>query len=189
MHNIEYHSYAENIHRDYVQRELDHYVSGETRGEGGHGLPNDIRWLENIGICEDYEAAQSCIADHDRKWYDQLAVRYYESTPAQSKTLTGLREKTKAACEEYYSRNEKIWAETVTADFVGCKTCGSRLSRIHIRSNRCPVCGSDLRPETMRKSVASAKAKWEKARTAEQEYIKKHGKKTVKWLVKIEYHT
>lgn len=187
MHNIEYHSYPENIKRDYVQRELDHYVSEETRGEGGHGLGQNIRWLENI--CADRDEAESFIRDHDRNWYDQLAVRYYVSTPKQCKALDNLRAKIKAAYYEFYSRNSKIWAETVKAELVGCKTCGSRMSRVYLKTNRCPVCGNDLRPESMRKSVEAAKAKWKKAQDAEQEYVKKHGKKTVKWLVKIEYHT
>lgn len=189
MHNIEHYTYNENVKRDWVQKELDHYVANETRGEGGHGLGQNIRWLDSVQVCEDYEAAETKIQSLDRGWYDQLAVRYYECTPAPSKPLTILREKVKAASDEYYARNGKIWAKTVTAEFVGCKKCGSRLSRVFLKTNRCPVCGNDLRPETMKKSIATAKAKWEKAQAAEREYIKRHGKKKVMWLVKIEYHT
>lgn len=189
MHNIEYYSFVEKINRYWAQQKLDGYVKQQTYQEGGHGLDKPIRWLESEPICEDEDTAREVIRKRDNGWYDQLAVRYYDPEPIQSKPLTILREKIKTACDEYYARNGKIWAETVTAEFVGCKKCGSRLCRMFLKTNRCPVCGNDLRPETMQKSIATAKAKWEKAQAAEREYIKRNSKKKVMWLVKIEYHT
>lgn len=189
MHNIEYYSYGENIKRDYVQQTLDAYVKRQTYGEGGHGLEKGIRWLEHEPVCEDDEAARELIGKRDKGWYDQLAVRYYESEQMQSKKLSELRQKIRDTYDEYMRRDREIWAEGVKAEFVGCKACGSKLSRVHIKRNRCPVCGADLRPASTLKSVETAKAKWEKASLAVKKYIATHSKKKVMWLVKIEYHT
>lgn len=188
-HNIEYREYIENINRDYVKRELDHYVSQADWQEGCSGLYNGIRWLDNVPVQADSEAAEKYISAHDRGNYDNLAVRYYEHHPKQTEALKALTEKGCKALKEYEARDTAVWAETVAAQFVTCKACGSKLSRIHIKTNRCPVCRADLRPETQLKRVAAAKAKWDKAVEARKEYIKKHSDRKVMWLVKFEYHT
>lgn len=188
-HNIEHFTYAENIHRDYVKRELDNYVAHADWQEGCSGLYNSIRWLDTMPICEDEEAARAAIERLDRRNYDNLAVRFYRPVCQKTKGLETMKQKTKAAYEDYITRDREIWAETVKAEFVGCKGCGSKISRVHIRGNRCPVCHADLRPKTTLKAVAAAEARWRKAVDAEKTYEKQHGKKAVMWLVKIEYHT
>jgi hypothetical protein len=188
-HNIEHRTYIENIHRDFVKRELDHYVSQADWQEGCSGLYREIRWLDNVPVQEDYETAIQYIEDHDRRDYDNLAVRYYEYMPKQSAKRKELEMKVRDAYNEYVERERAVWASTVTAQFVTCKGCGSKLSRIHIRENRCPVCRTDLRPETQLKRVAAAKAKWEKVQQAKRDYEKAHSDKKIMWLVKFEYHT
>ena len=188
MHNIEYYTYSEDIKRDYVQKKLNARVMAETVQEGGHGL-EPIRWLDREPICNDYEDAQALIEKRDRKWYDQLAVRYYEPERGFSnKTLEGLKKKTVAAFEAYRAK-DFVWAKTLKAEYVGCKQCGSKIKRDYIRTNFCPVCRADLRPETTLKAVAAAETKWHKMQAAEADYINAHAKRYVKWLVKIEYHT
>lgn len=189
MHNIEYYSYAENVKRSAVEAELDEYVSAETYAEGGGGLTHPIRWLDGEFVCKDELAARELIEKRDKGWYDQLAARYYEAKPKQTKALEELRQKIKDTCDEYRRRDGEIWAEGVKAEFVGCKACGSKLSRVHIRTNRCPVCRADLRTQSMLKSVEAARAKWIKAQDAEKQYAMAHSDKKVMWLVKIEYHT
>jgi uncharacterized Zn finger protein (UPF0148 family) len=39
---------------------------------------------------------------------------------------------------------------------IGCKDCGSSLSRQHLAGYRCPVCQADLRSETQRKKFDTA---------------------------------
>ena len=188
MHNIEYFTYDENVKRDWVQKELDHYAAMEDWQEGCSGLGRPIRWLESVGICADYDEAEKCIQDHDRKWYDQLAVRYYE--PARgftNKKLEELRMKERAALDAYHAK-DCVWAKGLKAKYIGCKKCGSRIKREYIRTNRCPVCNADLRPETTLNAVKAAELRWKKAQAAANTYLHDHAKKTVKWLVKIEYH-
>ena len=189
MHNIQYFSYDEKVNRRKVEQEANEYVTREDWQEGCSGLYNPIRWLENVGICADYEAAQHEIEIRDRHDYDNLAVRYYE--PVRGFTDKRYEELKLHAIGAHASLNEKnkLWVQTVKAEFVGCRNCGSRLKRELIKSNQCPVCFSDLRPETTLKQVASAQAKLKKAQNACKEYERTHAKKAVKWLVKIEYHT
>lgn len=192
MHNIEYYDYPENIHRDYAWRELDYYVKQQTYQEGGHGLDKPIRWLESEPICEDYESAREAISRRDKGWYDQLAVRY--KAPARepekrSKQQQALEDKEKDAHAKLMAVDKVIWASGLKAEFVSCRSCGSKLKRRYIKSNRCPLCGADLRPESTIKQIDAARARWKKAEKAVTEYVRTHGKKEVRWLVKIEYHT
>ena len=76
-------------------------------------------------------------------------------------------------------------ASTLTTD----SKCGSRLKISYLTSNFCPVCKEDLRPEYILKSIRAADAKLESATKKLCDYIEKHSKKEVRWLVKIEYHT
>jgi len=190
MHNIEYYSYGENIKRDYVQRELDSYVAHADWQEGCSGLYHDIRWLESEPVCADEEAARETINRRDRGNYDQLAVRYYEPEPIKNnKAFEAMLEKAKAAYSDYLTKDRALYPETLKAEFIGCKGCGSRLSRVHLKFNRCPVCHADLRPKSALNAVASAETKWRKANKAVDNYKRKHATKKVMWLVKIEYHT
>lgn len=190
MHNIMYYEYDENINRDYVQRHINYEVKQGTYAEGGHGIYRPIRWLESLGVCADREEAERVIEINDRKWYDQLAVRFYEPVHGSAgKGEETLKEKRGACMDAFMAKERIIWAQTVKAEFVGCKACGSRLRRQNIKVNRCPLCGADLRPQTMLKEVEAAKARLVKAEAALKEYIAKHSKKKVMWLVKIEFHT
>lgn len=189
MHNVEYFTYDENIKRDWVQRELDHYVSCETHREGGHGLGQSIRWLENLPVQGDRGLAEKAIEQNDRGWYDQLAVKFLEPVLGfTDKKVEELRAKERTALDAYHAK-DSVWAKGLKAEYVSCKTCGSKLRRQYIQTNYCPLCRKDLRPESTLKAVEAAKSRWHKAQEATKAYIDQHAKKNVKWLVKIEYHT
>ena len=101
------------------------------------------------------------------------------------------REKYSAAFEKYRALNNKFhFAESKSA-FIGCQTCGSKISHEYLKGNCCPVCGNDLRPKSTRDTVAKYKANVDKAndliKAEEKKAIAKYSK--IKWLVKIEYHT
>jgi len=187
-HNIEYYDYAEKANKNTIQKDLDNYVSHRTWQEGGHGLEK-IRW--NDVVCESYDAAKEWIEKHDKGWYEQLAVAYkapvrgYED----SDKIRELNAKIAEARKLFMSRDDVLYPKTRTSEFIGCSACGSRLASKLLVSNKCPVCHSDLRPETMLKSIEAARAKYSKALKTKEEYVLKHTKKEIRWLVKIEYHT
>lgn len=187
-HNIRHITYPENVNRKKVQNELDTFVAHEDYQEGCSGLASPIRWIESV-ICNSYNEAIEKIERLDRGWYDQLAVRYYENESFTDKKIGELQKSVKELCDAYTKKNSEIPAQHFTADYVGCKSCGSKITRTFIKSNKCPVCHADMRSESTMNSIEAIKKKLEKARKALEEYTNKHAKKKVMWLVKIEYHT
>lgn len=183
MHNIEYFDYKENVNQREVDNEVQDYISenGEYGGES-------VRWCRDA-ICNNRADAEKWISEHDKGWYDQLAVRYYKPIPFKSKKLDELDAKVKEAFTVFNERNNANYIKTRTSEFIGCGNCKSRLASKYLQGNFCPICRADLRPDTTLKSIAAAKNKWENAQKTRQEYINKHSQKEIHWLVKIEYHT
>ena len=190
MHNIHHADYPLNVNKKSVQTEWDQYAAHEDWQEGCTGLDKNIRWIESP-VYETYEEAEKAIEKLDKGWYDQLAVKYKDNIPLTTKSekLKELEQKVSDAYKEYDKRSSALYVKTRTSEYIGCSACRSRLSSKHLVSNRCPVCHADLRPETTLKLIAAAETKWKKAQQAIKEYIDKHSKKEVRWLVKIEYHT
>lgn len=192
-HNIHHFDYPADVSKDEVFQQLNNFVRCEDWGEGGHLHP--IRWLSEPPLDSRYDAEQY-IEKNDKGWYDCLAVRYREPKPGmQSKAYLDLQQRFRKADMRYREMNQEVYATTITSAFIGCKNCGSKLSRKHLlscnRGNYCPVCNADLRPastlEKIRKAHASMleigkKMDMEKCRMA-----RRNGE--VRWLVKIEYHT
>lgn len=188
MHNIEYYTYPENCDRAKVKAEIDDFVAMEDYQEGCSGLYNPIRWIETE-IYPDYETAQKAIEKMDRGDYDNLAVRYIDFQRYTDAKVEELQEKVMDAYKELNRRDNIIYANTVKAAYITCKVCGSKLSRTHLTSNKCPLCRTDMRPESLKKIVDIARKKWETAQKNLVQYRRKKAKKTVMWLVKFEYHT
>ena len=184
-HNIEYRDYKENTDKKKIYEELNNYVEHATWQEGGSGIDH-ISW--NDHVCESYEAAKDWIEKHDKGWYDCLAVKFERPIRGTYDTKK-FDEKIRETCAVCTERSSVIYPKTRTSEFIGCDKCKSRLARTYLNRNYCPVCGNDLRPESMLKSITTATEKWKKAMMAKDEYVRKHSKKEIRWLVKIEYHT
>ena len=187
-HNIEYFTYPLNISKEKVKKELDGYVARADWQEGCTGLFRPIRWIENP-VYESHEEAAKAIDRMDTHNYDQIAVRYKYKEMKPDAKYDEMSKKADELYKEYNKRDKKLYAETLTSDFIGCKECGSRLNRKMLKSNFCPVCEKDLRPEYMKKSIQTAKDKWVKAKDSAAEYLQKKAKAEIMWIVKIEYHT
>ena len=144
MHNIHKVTYPENVNKKSVQQEWDSAAACAGKKEGASGLDKDIQWYDHI--CDNYEEAEEFITQHDSGWYDQLAVKYRTYPELSSKKMTDMKnrlEKAKARLDElngFHFANAK-------SQYVGCKKCGSKLSLRYMKSNYCPLCKSDLRPE------------------------------------------
>lgn len=187
-HNIELFDYSEKVNRKAVQKELDHYAAMEDWQEGCQGLYRDIRWIESP-VYANYDEASKAIDKLDRGDYDQLAVKYHYYHPPRDDKTEELKRKVLAAGDEYRKRDSAVYPRTVTSAMISCKKCGSKLAREYLRTNFCPVCRTDMRPEYIMKSIQAAKNKMLRAEKEVSDYYTKKGKKEVRWLVKIEYHT
>jgi len=187
-HNIKYHTYPENVDKKKVQRDWDNYVRQEDWQEGCSGLGQDIRWLPDI--CETQEAAELFIHQHDRKCYDQLAVRF-RCHASPSATTKALQERFLAAQKKYEEMSGKRHFADVKEKYIGCKSCGSRISSKYLKANFCPVCLADMRPETVLKRIRSSAERVKKLKAELEASVRKDAANTnqLRWLVKIEYHT
>lgn len=182
-HEIVHLRFDENTKRNRILEECNEYSrrSGESISQ--------IRFLE-APILDSYEQAEEYLRSQDSGWYDCLAVRYREATTP-SKRMQVLDKRCDAAMRAYRLLAEKPITSMTTAKFIGCKNCGSKLSRDHLRGSYCPLCNSDLRSETHQKKIRAADEKVKYA----QELLRKEKEKVaaksekVSWLVKIEYHT
>lgn len=194
-HNIKYFTYNENCNKKQVQRELDDFVADEDWQEGASGLICPIRWLENVGVCDNYTKAKQFIQASDRHNYDCLAVRYKEGNKDvedKDKKLKELTEK----CEKVYQAQVQLEQAyhfyNVKSETIGCKKCGSKIASKYMRTrNNCPVCYADMRPQTTLdriKALEEKSSECEKQMIARMDELAKKSSK-VKWLVKIEYHT
>lgn len=195
-HNIQYYDYPENVDKEKVFADLANYVRHEDWQEGGH--LSKIRWIPGP-VLESRDAAEKYIEKHDNGWYDCLAVRYRQpKSGVQSKAYLDLQQRSQKAQARYQSLVGAVYASTVKAAFIGCKNCGSKLSRKYILAknrgvcaNFCPVCGADLRPVTTQERIKKAFEAHREILGKMEEEAKRMAKRNgeVRWLVKIEYHT
>lgn len=63
---------------------------------------------------------------------------------------------TQEKAEKYVADNS---IHTHTSEFRGCKKCGSKLATKYIKGENCPLCGNDLRSETVVKTLRNYKEK------------------------------
>lgn len=122
--------------------------------------------------------------------YDGYAVRYHETGPMSDAYV----QLDKMRIDTFRKRNElcmKPYFADSYDEYIGCKACGSVISRPHLlkstRPNFCPVCGSDLRPKSVLDEIARADAYFnqlDQQLEAENQKIRDSG--TIRWLVQVE---
>lgn len=195
-HETHYMHFDYNTKREIIQSEGDKHCKYNSDYRGT--LYNRIIFKDITPLATEEEAIKY-IARIDSGDYGQYAVPYldYPYIKPSSDKLKELEKKATDLNREYYNRcNVQYYTtETVKSQFLGCKECGSRLAVKYLRSNNCPLCGAELRPETELNKIKALKEKYDKAhnayvstREAEEEKMRKKMTPTKKWLVKIEYH-
>lgn len=142
-----------------------------------------------IFACE--EDAERYIRNETRNlFYYDMAVQYRDvMQTAKTKAEIELQNRIK---EKNIDLNEYIKKNSVhmrSEAFMTCKHCGSRVSLAHFRSEYCPVCGDDLRRQTVTDMI---KKKMDAIDQLKQrltdERSKKKDKAPLMWLVKVEAH-
>lgn len=192
-HNIEYYDYPTAKKKAVIESDLQAYARQATWQEGGGGLNSPIRWYDEV--CDDYESAKEFISNHDKGWYDQLAVKYrHFDKPLSSKKLAELNVQISETRQKLRELDGKVAFKEFKAQFISCKNCGSKLNKDYIKRNTCVLCGYDMRSDTTKSTIARLAEKTKTLEKAIQEEEKKLAQKKIKeakeyWLVKIEYHT
>ena len=199
-HNIHTETYPLNVNKRAVQAHMDEIVIHEDWQEGASGTPTDIRWLDRT--FETLEDAENFIEEEDKRiWYNCMAVKY-KSIPEEAvrKSKPTKKEADLTSAINAQSENiKKIIAQASiqnrTSEYIGCEECGSKLKRVLLRSEYCPLCRADLRSKTNIERINNAQKKLDelkkrcKAETDKRLAALAKIKHEVRWLVKIEYHT
>ena len=172
--------------RKRIQQEWDNVAAMEDYEEGCTGLDSAIQWKDGMTPFANEEDAEKYIEELSAKsWYLQIAVPFYHYGDNEKlKELTTKLDEAKAdldkAKKTYYS------VDTVKSKYIACKHCGSKLAVSYIKSNKCPLCGEDLRPQSVQDRFKRLMAKVKKLEETVVTKKKKGAK--IYWLVKIEYH-
>lgn len=192
-HNIKYFDYPETASEQSIESKLGAFVETECYQECGK--LSKIRWLYHEPF-NSYDEAEDYIHRMDNGWYDNLTVRY-KSPSEESKAYKDLKRKENVLrhkLEALDNLDKKNYFENAKSSYIGCKGCGSKISRTHLicklKPNHCPVCGTDLRPATILEQIEKYRTSIADIKKKQEEEKKKMAKKgKVRWLVKIEYHT
>lgn len=192
-HIIDYDVYSEKVSKSDVQEKWDKIAYGRE----GSGLPNKIRWLDIT--LNSYEEAKEYIDKVDRGWYDCVAVKYKDfdiSSIKSTKKLQELKDRCSRLEKEYREISNIVECKTFKSQLITCKQCNSKLNKDYMRSNKCPLCGNDIRSDTTKKRI---KAKYDnlleirkQLELENKKLLTKQAKQinnaNIRWLVKVEYH-
>ena len=191
MHNIQLWSFPEKTAPKKIVREIydsvldnvmSEYPDEDCTESGWDSMAStaaDIRF-EPDRVFDTVEAAKKYLWEHQGS-YDNRAV--YAYVP---KSANKAQEKVEALLTKRTELLKQLSVHNRTSNFIGCEYCGSKISRAHLKGEKCPVCGTDLRPAS---SLSRIKALDEKIRAAKSAASKptKKGKKI--WVVLTDYHT
>lgn len=177
-----------------ISAECDEWADcNRDRGEGGSGLPFGVRFTNKL--FKHYDEARDYL-EGIRESYHETAVRYLEypkSEPTASmkavlKQQEDYRKRLSALNEPHY--------RGVKQATVKCKRCGSSLATAYCGKtymNQCPVCGIDLRPESVllkkqeyTKKLSSLEQRYNEEEKRQNEKNKKAAKEY--WAVYCEVH-
>lgn len=186
-HCINIKTYDININKDIVYAELNQQAIYE--GDYHTGLPDGITWTDKE--FDSYEQAERYIYDNYCKWYECIAVKYRDlDALKKTKKIVELEKRKSKVWTEYDKLDNNIHYKNVQAQYVTCRTCGSKINKDHLRSNRCPVCGKDMRPESLLERLKVMNKKIQKLeRELYKEKLRLKAKAKLRWMVKVEYHT
>ena len=196
--NIEHRTYKDSpkLNRRGIEAELNAYVAAADYQEGASGLPQRLRWLDDVQPFATADEAENYLEEKygDRDKYACVAVRFYDADREAlkaDKQYVELTAKRAALREKREKLANAVYIKTLKAKIVTCKECGCGIPTARWNHNHCPVCYTDLRPESVMKTLSKDWTAINQLddRIAERQGViaKKGGK--VCWLVRFGYHT
>lgn len=186
----EYFYFEENDSKENMLWRINNFLYSVSDGFRRLDSLNGIHWYSKH-ICEDEEDAIDYLDEKEGNGRDDSAVRYkvLKSGTKFSKKYLELKNKFKDAELQYRTANQHIYARGLKSQYITCKICGSKMNKDYIKSNFCPFCNTDMRPETVRNKIAGYATKVKRIEYALKEEEKKIIDKNCAymWLVKIWY--
>lgn len=194
-HMVGYRTYPENVDKRIVYADINEILLEENYVENSNGLTNPIRWYEDIQPLLSYEDAKRFIEEHDKKWYDNLAVRFKDiDSLKETKKLKGMKDRYKQIEQDYAKMLNTVECKSFKSQLISCKQCNSKLNKDYMRTNKCPLCGFDIRSDTTKqrilnkeKSLRELKKQIDmEIKKLQEQHNKKSSRSRVYWLVKYE---
>lgn len=196
-HYCEILSFSAKTSKQKIQTECDMWgnenCDPEERGGRHGGLEGSVRFTGLV--FESYEEARHYL-DKTFGKYQQTAVQYKKYPDVKSAKLDNLKKKIKETKKKLFDLDSTPHYKGVKQATVKCKCCGSSLATSYCGStyyNFCPVCKSELRPETVLNRIQGYKdnlKKLEKELKAEEKALQKKvaHKAELFWAVACEVH-
>ena len=186
MHNIDYWSVEEKCDRGAVLCDIE-----DVARRNGDGYSGPLKWHDEVSPLKNREEAEKWIQAHAKGWYDDHAVRYYDYSRAKiTKKIEEMQKKNAELGLKIAEYQKKHSVKNFKANFIGCDKCGSKVARVYLRSDKCPVCGDDLRSVGV---IAGENELYHKRAVLlekiKEETEKQEKNRDVRWLVKFEYHS
>lgn len=176
--HVEYFTFGLDTNRDEVFLDMSERFGSRFRERG-------IRWLDEESILGDQRSAEKRIEVIDAGHGDNIAVRYVETKKPLDEEMKRLNHEVVEAGLKYFDLNDRVRARVSGESYVECTRCKSKIASGCIKTNRCPVCGHDMRTKEELEEIEAANLVWRIKRNVAEMYVKEHGEKTVMWLVKI----
>ena len=186
-----YQSFPRTASRKDIYEARSLVIEDEGARQHGHLLSSDNGFtLHDSMIYDSWEEAKEAIDRFDNGWYDDHGVLYRDySSIKPTKQMVALTDKKREWRDKRaaYAKDNDI--HNRKSGSISCPNCKSRLTLSFFTGNNCPVCGTELRSDTVmhRLSAFTAKIRDCDAKRAELEKKQKE-KAEVKWLVKLEFH-
>lgn len=136
----------------------------------GCSLPFKVK---NDKVFDSFNAAEeysdNIFAQWNRKYH--LVVPFKDTSEAkETKKIQDLKRRIKETEEKSAAYFEAHKVSNLKAAYIGCQKCGSKINKDYLKSsNRCLVCGQDLRSETTKKMLASYEKKMKDLRKQMEE--------------------
>lgn len=177
--------------RKYIMKMAEEWASYNVdRQENPNGDYHGKMTIHDNIICKSYEDAVEKIQQLDNGWYDDHAVQYRDIDSLKpTKTMNQIEERKAKLIADKFDYMEKHSVKARKSEFIGCPKCKSKLAREHLLSERCPLCGEELRPdyvvERIKKYDEDYNELFKKYRNLAE---KRKESCPIKWCFKVEVH-
>lgn len=168
-----------------IQEEL--YDAFENERGAQEPVHQSLKLLDNLSIFDSREEAENYINNHSEEFYRRfnVGVKYknYDNIKP-TKNMQNLERRISETEKKMKDYEKAHSVSTFKAEFVGCPDCKSKLKRDLLKSEKCPVCGTDMRSNTTITTLDNYKKKikeLKKQYTEEQKKMK--NKAEIYWLV------
>lgn len=148
--------------------------------------------LKSEPAVDGYEAAEKRLSElypkYGRKY--NYGIKYIDhSADKHSKKFTDLQKRISELDAKSAAYAEEHSVLKFKAEFVGCPSCKSKLSRVHLKSDKCPLCRTDMRSDTTLSTLdryAQRIKDLKKQLDAETKKDMEKNKGEVRWLISAE---